>query len=202
MSILQNRTSMSARVSRAKSNALMVDLQVQDGVVAAHARQKGGVGVLFGFKNGGKAAYTLDAKGVHMDIDVAATTTVARDGAPLGRIVGTGTGAHVEDAGGTVLAQLHPYQGPKSDSTYAHPLSAPSGERLGTLSLMRTPAAWGSIVDDILEWTSMVNYTGNSLKAPSAGALLQLDQPVDDVLADLLAAALVDVSVFPRAYLA
>lgn len=192
---------MSARVSRATSNALKVELQVQDGVVAASARQKGGVGVLLGFKNGGKASYTLDAKGMHMDIAVAPTSVVTRDGSPLGRIVGTGTAAHIEDAGGTVLAHVHPYAGPKSDNAYAQTLSSPSGDRLGTLTLMRTSAGWNTIVD-VLEWVSMIDFVGSGLKAPSAGALLQLDKPVPDVLADLLAAALVDASVFPRVYFA
>lgn len=200
MSILQDRTNMSARVSRATSNALKVDLQVQDGVVAAHARQKGGVGVLLGFKNGGKASYSLEAKGVHIDIDVAPTTTVTRDGSLLGRIVGTGAAAHIEDAGGTVLAHVNPYHGAKSDTAYPQPLTAPAGERLGTLTVMRTSAGWSTI--EVMEWLSMIDFVGSSLKAPSAGALLQLDRPVDDTLGDLFAAALVDASVLPRAYLA
>jgi len=200
MSILQDRTNMSARVSRAASNALKVDLQVQDGVIAAHARQKGGVGVLLGFKNGGKANYSLEGKGVHIDIDVAATSTVTRDGSVLGRIVGKDSAAQIEDAGGSVLAHISPHQGPKSDSAYIHPLTAASGERLGSLTVMRTSAGWSTV--EVMEWLSMIDFVGSGLKAPSAGALLKLERPVDDVLGDVLAAALVDASVLPRVYLA
>lgn len=192
---------MSARVSRATSNALKVELQVQDEVVAAQATQKGSLGVLFGFKNGGKSSYTLDAKGLQMDIEVAATTAVTRAGALVGRIVGTGTAARIEDGGGTVLADIGQHAGPKSDSAFVMPLTAPGGAPLGTLTLMRTVDGWRTL-EDIYDWNWLYEYQSRNLKAPSAGALLRLDAPVNDVLGDLLAAALVDVCVLPRGYVA
>jgi hypothetical protein len=192
---------MSARVGRATSNALKVDLQVEDGVIAAHARQKGSVGVLLGFKNGGKASYTLEAKGVHLDIDVAATTSVSRAGAPLGKIVGLGSSARIDDVGGTVLAEINPHQGAKSDDAFVHRLTTPAGASLGELTLMRTSAGW-HIIDDVLDWAAGWYVTTTSLKAPSAGATLKLDAPVPDVLGDLLCAALVDACVPPRGYVA
>jgi hypothetical protein len=198
MSILGERLSLAARVSRAKNNALKVDLQTQEGEVAAEARQKGGAAVLFGFKNGGKGNYTVDAKGVHLDVAVAATTSVTRDGEQLGKILGLGTAARIVDAGGTVLADINPHQGSKADAAWTHALTAPGGASIGSITLMRNGTGWG----DFLLWTTTWDMAVLSLKTPSAGALLQLDAPVDDTLSDLLAAACVDVCVLPRGYIA
>ncbi len=53
MPILGNATVVAARVTRATSNALRIELTTPDGAELARAQQKGGVGVLLGFKNGG-----------------------------------------------------------------------------------------------------------------------------------------------------
>jgi hypothetical protein len=197
MPILNDATAISARVGRAKTNALTVTLQTANGDEVGAARQHGGAGVLFGFKNGGRGGYTLTAPNDVLEIAVAATTTVTRAGQPVGAIVPADGGARIDDAGGTTLAVLRPYVGAKGDDGWAHPLLSPSGAELGSLTYMRSHAGWGTLI----EWTVMWDRAGAALKAPSAGALLTLAAPVPPILGDLLAAACVDMSVLPRGYI-
>ncbi len=200
MSILGDRLSLSARVHRARNNALTVTYSDPVGVELATGKQKSSAAVLFGFKNGGKAAYTIEGGGTHLDVAVAATTTVSRDGAVLGSIVGRGSSARIESAAATLLADIHPYDGAKADPAWSHKLTGPDGEPIGTLTLMRTAGGWS--LQDFVSWTATWDMTGLGAKTPSAGASLQLDAPAADVLADLLVAALLDVATLPRGYIA
>lgn len=187
-------------MQRAKNNALVVTYSDQIGTDVAVGKQKSSAAVLFGFKNGGKAAYTIEGNATSLDVAVAATTKVSRDGAALGSIVGQGTSARIESASATVLAQIHPYDGAKADPAWSHRLTTAQGEPIGTLTLMRTVGGWG--LQDFVNWTATWDMTGVGLKAPSAGAYLQLEAPVGEELADLLVAALLDVSTLPRGYIA
>jgi len=154
--------------------------------------------VLLGFKNGGtKTSFTIAAGESTLDVSVGDTTAVAKGGAPLGSIVGEQTSARIESAGGTVLAHINPCVDPLGGA-WSHPLTAANGSPLGTLTLMRTIESWS--VGDFLYWASTLDRTGQSLKPPSAGAVLQLTAPVSEVLGDLLIAALLDVSTLPRGY--
>lgn len=200
MSILGNRMSLSARVHRATSNALIVTYSDPGGAEVATGRQKGGVAVLLGFRNGGRAAYAIEGGGTRLEVAVAATTTVSRDGAALGSIVGEGGSARIESAAGELLARVQPYEGAKADPAWSHRLTGPQGEPAGTLTLMRTAGGWG--LDDFVHWTATWDMTGVGARAPSAGASLQLPAPPGDVLADLLVAALLDFSTLPRGYIA
>ncbi|HLJ99692.1 MAG TPA: hypothetical protein VKU39_07260 [Streptosporangiaceae bacterium] len=199
MSILEDLMSLSARVQRARNNALVVTYSDPAGREVAVGRQKGSAAVLLGFKNGGKADYTVEGNATRLEVAVAATTKVSRDGTPLGSIVGQGTYARIESAAATLLAQIHPYEGAKADAAWSHRLTGPDGEQVGTLILMRSASAWS--LNDFVYWTATWDMTGVGLKAPSAGAALHLDAPVEDDLADLLIAALLDVSTLPRGYL-
>jgi hypothetical protein len=200
MSILGGNTTITGRLKRAKNNALTVTLQT-DGGDLGEARQKGSAGVLFGFKNGGRGTYKLTAGQDVLDLDVGPTTTVTRNGAPLGRISGHGDGARFEDAAGRVLALLRPHQGPKAEDVWRHPITSPDGAELGTLSLVRVNTAWKTLSDVITTWAAW-DVNTNSLKMPSAGSLLALIAPLDSTLDALVAAACVDVAVFPRGYVA
>jgi hypothetical protein len=200
MSILEDRLSLSARVHRARNNALVVTYSDAAGADVAVGKQKSGAAVLLGFKNGGKAAYTIEGGATRLDVAVAATTRVSRNGTALGSIVGQGSSARIESADATVLAQIQPYEGAKADPAWSHRLTGPQGEPIGTLTLMRTVGGWS--VQDFVHWTATWDMTGLGAKAPSAGASLQLEAPPGDVLADLLVAALLDVSTLPRGYIA
>lgn len=191
--------SLSARVRRARSNALVVTYSDPAGREVAVGKQKSGAAVLLGFKNGGKADYTIEGNATRLEVAVAATTKVSRNGTPLGSIVGQGSSARIESAAATVLAHIHPHEGAKADAAWPHRLTGPDGEHVGTLILMRNASAWS--LSDFVYWTATWEMTGVGLKTPSAGAALNLDAPVDDVLADLLVAALLDVSTLPRGYL-
>ncbi|HUO40888.1 MAG TPA: hypothetical protein VMU34_24975 [Mycobacterium sp.] len=86
MPILGNQTVVATRVSRARSNALRIELTAADGTELARAQQKGGVGVLLGFKNGGKSEYTLSgAAGDELRLAVAGTTSVTAPSGELSR---------------------------------------------------------------------------------------------------------------------
>jgi hypothetical protein len=200
MPILEDRLSLSARVHRARNNALVVSYSDQAGRDVAVGRQKSSAAVLFGFKNGGKADYTVEGNGTRLDVAVAGTSRVSRNGTALGSIVGQGSSARIESAAATLLAQIHPYEGAKADPAWSHRLTGPHGEAIGTLTLMRTVGGWS--MQDFIDWTATWDMTGVGAKAPSAGASLQLEAPVDETLADLLVAALLDVSTLPRGYIA
>ena len=199
MPILGNATTVAAKVSRAASNALRVELTAPEGELG-RAQQKGGAAVLFGFKNGGKSEYTLtSAAGEELRIAVAGTTTITNQNAPVGKIVPADGAARLEDGGGNVLAVVRPHEGHKADSAWHHRLLSPSGEELGVLTLMRAHIGWRDIEEEAYQL--LLHYNVTSLKAPSYGALLKLSAPVPSQLGDVLAAACVDFSVLPRGYI-
>lgn len=200
MGILGGHTAVTGRIGRAKSNALTVALQADDGGDIAAARQKGTPGVLFGFKNGGSGSYRLASSLDEIDISVGATTTVSRDQVTVGRIVPADGGARFENAGGELLAMWNPYQGAQADDAWRHPLTDSAGADLGAIALIRTSDGWNTF-DDLLAWTVTWDVAGVGAKLPSAGSLLSLYAPVSPVLGDLLAAACVDVAVYPKGYL-
>jgi hypothetical protein len=201
MPILGNATVVAARVTRAASNALRIELTTPDGAEVARAQQKGGVGVLLGFKNGGKSDYTLSgAAGDELRLAVAGTTTITNQSTPVGRIVPAEGAARLEDGGGTVLAVIRPHTGAKADSAWHHPILSPTGDELGVLTLMTVHTGWHDIETEAVQWLSNQNIA--TLKAPSAGAMLELRAPVAPQLGDILAAACVDFSVLPRGYIA
>ena len=68
-------------------------------------------------------------------------------------------------------------------------LATPRCRTVGPVSQQR-PSLW------------LLNENVGALKAPSAGALLELRAPVAPALDDVLAAACVDFSVLPRGYIA
>jgi hypothetical protein len=201
MSILGDASAVVARVSRATSNALRVQLTTPDGAELARAQQKGGAAVLFGFKNGGKSEYTLSgAGGDELRIAVAGTTVITRQNTSVGKIVPADGAARLEDGTGAVLAVLRPHAGSKADSAWRHPILSPEGHQIGVLTLMTVHTGWKDIEAEALQL--MVNQNIASLKAPSAGAMLELSAPIAPQLSDVLAAACVDFSVLPRGYIA
>ncbi|ORW32786.1 hypothetical protein AWB91_09900 [Mycobacterium paraense] len=188
-------------MTRATSNALRIGLTGPDGTELARAQQKGGVGVLLGFKNGGKSDYTLSgAAGDELRLAVAGTTTVTNRDGTVGKIVPADGAARLEDGGGTVLAVLRPHTGSKADGAWDHPILAPAGDELGVLTLMTVHTGWRDIETEAIQLLSNQNIA--TLKAPSAGAMLKLRAPAFPQLGDMLAAACVDFSVLPRGYLA
>lgn len=201
MPILGEQTFVAARVTRAASNALRIGLAGPDGTELARAQQKGGVGVLLGFKNGGKSDYTLSAAaGDELRLAVAATTTVTNQDGAVGKIVPADGAARLEDAGGTVLAVLRPHTGSKADGAWHHPILSPTGDELGVLTLMTVHTGWRDIETEAIQLLSNQNIA--TLKAPSAGAVLKLRAPAGPRLGDMLAAACVDFCVLPRGYIA
>ena len=201
MSLLGDATVVAARIGRTKANALTVELKDGTGAVIASAKQRGSAGVLFGFKNGGKATYDVKAGDTTYALDVAGpTSTLTRDGTPLVRIVPLGgdSGCRFEDGGGTTLATMQPHVGVKGDDPWRHAIVAADGSSLGTLALARSHATFGSLYDEIVFWD--VNVT--SLKAPSGGVRLDLERPVQGALGDALVAACIDMGVLPRGYVA
>ena len=188
-------TTLVARTGRALANALTVEVKDGSGALVASARQKNSAGVLLGFKNGGKSRYDVTAGGLSYELDVAGTTTVNRDGKPVGRIVPHDGAARIEDAAGTVLALLRPHPGPRSDDPWEHPLLAPDGTSLGSLALLRSHITLNDVVVEALLWDK-----AGPLKVPSAGARLALSAGVTGPLAELLPATCVDACVLPRGY--
>lgn len=201
MPILGNSTVVVARLTRATSNALRIQLTTPDGTELARAQQKGGVAVLLGFKNGGRGDYTLSsAPGDDLALAVAATTTITSHNALLGRIAPADGAARLEDGAGSVLAVIRPHNGSKADSAWHHPILSPTGDELGVLTLMTVHTGWSHVEAEAVQL--LTNHNVASLKAPSAGAMLELRAPVAPALGDILAAACVDFSVLPRGYIA
>jgi hypothetical protein len=201
MPILGDATVVIARLARATSNALRVQLTTPNDTVLAHAQQKGGVAVMLGYKNGGKSNYTLStADGEELRVAVGKTTTVTRQDTPTGKIVPADGAVRFESGGGTVLAVAQPHSGSKADSAWRHRILSPAGDELGVLTLMRAQNGWAGIAAETTLW--LLNENVGALKAPSAGVLLELRAPVTPALDDVLAAACVDFSVLPRGYLA
>jgi hypothetical protein len=201
MPILGDATTVTARLTKAASNALRMQLATVEGTELGRAQQKGGAAVLFGFKNGGKSDYTLSgAGGDELQIAVAGTTTITRQDSPVGRIVPADGAARLEDGGGTVLAVIKPHSGFKADHAWHHRILSPAGDELGVLTLMTVHTGWRDIDSEAMQL--LFDYNVNTQKLPSAGALLKLRAPVAPELGDVMAAACVDFSVLPRGYVA
>jgi antitoxin (DNA-binding transcriptional repressor) of toxin-antitoxin stability system len=201
MPILGDATVVIARLARSTSNALRVQLTTPGDTELAHAQQKGGVAVLLGYKNGGKGSYTLSSPGGdELRVAVGKTTTITRQDTPIGKIVPADGAVRFESGGGTVLGVVQPHSGSKADSAWRHRILSPAGDELGVLTLMRAQNGWVGIAAETTLW--LLNENVGALKAPSAGALLELRAPVAPEVGDVLAAACVDFSVLPRGYLA
>lgn len=205
MTVLNNRTKLVATVKRNAANALRVELADSSTQPVGEARQKSGLGVLLGFKNGGRSTYNLAADNRTLTIDVAGTTTVSESGTEIGKLVPHDGAARFDDPSGGVLAYLRPHVGHKAGEPWQHPILTPHGEPMGTLTLfpMSSSGALREYLDQIadqviLDWN--VNYT--SLRLPALGSALDLHQPVAGRLGDLLACACVDSCVLPRGYTA
>lgn len=203
MTVLNNRTKLVATVKRNAANALRVELADASAQPVGEARQRSGLGVLLGFKNGGRSTYNLAAEGRTLTIDVAGTTTVSESGTEIGRLVPHDGAARFDDPTGAVLAYLRPHVGHSAGEPWRHPILTPRGEPMGTLTLFPTSSAaelreyLDRIVDQvILDWD--INY--NSLRLPALGSVLDLQQPVAGRLGDLLACACVDSCTLPRGY--
>ena len=76
---------------------------------------------------------------------------------------------------------------------------SPDGNELGVLTLMTVHNGWDGIAAETTQW--LLNQSVGSLKAPSAGVLLELRAPVAPDVGDVLAAACVDFSVLQRGYI-
>jgi hypothetical protein len=201
MPILGHATTVTARLTKAASNALRIQLATPDGTELGRAQQRGGAAVLFGFRNGGKSDYTLSSTaGDELQIAVAGTTTVTRQNTPIGKIVPADGAARLETGGGTVLATIQPHTGFKADRAWHHRILSPAGDELGALTLITVHTGWRDIDSEAMQL--LFDYNVNVQKTPSAGALLQLRAPVAAELGDVLAAACVDFSVLPRGYVA
>ena len=143
MPILGAATTIAARLTKSASNALRIQLATPDGTELAHAQQKGGAGVLFGFKNCDKSDYTLSSvAGDELRKAVARTTTITRQNSPVGRRAPAGAAARLEDASGTVLALVQPHSGFKADRAWHHRILSPAGDELGVLSLITVHTGW------------------------------------------------------------
>jgi hypothetical protein len=200
MAFLGENTNLVGHVRRAKSNALTMALSTSADKEVAAARQKGGAGVLFGFKNGGRGDYFLSAGDDVLDIAVAGTTTIRRGELTIGRIVPADGAARIEDGNNNVVAVIHGHEGSKNDDAWIQRLTASDGTSMGALTLVRRTAGF----QDLYKWLVAevwLNLNVNQ-RAPSAGVVLALDAPVPEHEGDLLAAACVDAAMLPRGYLA
>lgn len=201
MPILGDATVVAGAVTRSPSNALRVQLTAADDRELAHAQQKGGAAVLFGFKNGGKSTYTLSsADREELGIAVAGTNTITRASRPVGKIVPADGAARLENGAGTVLAVVRPHTGFKADNAWHHRILSPAGHELGVLTLVTVHTGWNDVEIEMTDLLFNQNYA--RLKVPSAGVLLKLCAPAGPELGDVLAAACVDFAVLPRGYIA
>lgn len=203
MAILGQQIAVLAKVGRSTSNALNVEIVDTAGQVIATAQQKFSAGVLFGFKNGGKSRYTLTAGNRQITVDVAGTTTISEGDSVLGRVIPHDGGVRLDDATGSTLALVRPYAGLRADEPWVHPVMSPQGGQFGALSLMRSKSPFFDRDLEMLVDHALFDYpitAQQSLKIPSKGASLRLNQPVDAYLGDLLVCACVDFAVLPRGY--
>ena len=204
MALLGSTTTVAAQAGRKLNNSLTLEFKTSPTDTLATAVQKGTVGTLLGFRNGGAATYAVTGTGGELAVRCATERTTVADGsgASLGWIekdhVGDGV---VSRADGTALARVvgHP-AGDRKDATWPYGLLDGSGAPLGTLTWMRTAATFdlaGEVFDAAIWW----DRAGAPLKVPSLGAHLALDHPVDAVTGDLLLALCVDVSLGSHSFL-
>lgn len=203
MGILGAQTVAVTKLKRSAGNAVIASVSNQSGSPMGEAKQKSSLGVLFGFKNGGRSTYTLTSGNRTLQLDVSGTTTITEDGVVRGRITPHDGGVKIEDPAGAALALIRPFQGLKGDDPWRHPILSTDGSVLGSLNLMRTHQPlltdedWALIDSEIFGWMRSSDPTP---RLPAYGSVLQLSAPVDAGLGDLLVCAAVDFSVLPRGY--
>jgi hypothetical protein len=202
MSLLGEQTRVEARTGRKLNNALTLTFKVSKDEDLAIATQPSGIGVLFGFKNGGAGKYEIKSAAGELLVDchLKGTSVTTGAGEAVGMIEPEEGSAVLRDRNGTVLARLigHPTAN-RIDSAWVYPIVDSTGTAVGTITLMRPGFNFAAdVVDTWIHW----DRAGQSLKVPTLGTRLELTQPVDAVLGDLLMGACVDLAIGPRGFLA
>jgi hypothetical protein len=202
MALLGSTTVVDSRTGRKLNNANTLEFKTAENQTLALAVQRGSIGVLFGFRNGGSGAFTITGSGgeLHVDCRAARTTVTDAAGAAIGTIEPQPGGAAFKGADGTTLARL---AGQPSDQrlapSYSYGLTDASGGDLGTITLLRSPDSV-SLLNEIDEQYLWRDRAGQPLKAPTFGTQLALRHPVDGPLGDLLLATCVDVALGAHGY--
>ena len=208
MGLLGGVTAVSAQTGRKVNNALTVTFKTSPQDTMATAVQAGSIGVLFGFRNGGSAHYKLSASGggAELTVDCANPRTKVTDGA--GQVVGslekdaTGNGVLLAGDGSLLARAAAQPMDKKSDFEWQHPLTGPDGQVLGQLTWVRArPLTGWDVASGLYDMYIWWDRAGESLKVPSLGAHLTLDQPVPPALGDLLLATCVDITVGTKSFI-
>lgn len=194
MGLLGGVTVVSAQVGRKVNNALTVTFKTSETQTLATAVQAKSLGVLFGFKNGGAGRYTIsggDGAELSVTCDIPRSQVSTDKGSVIGTIEKDEYGDGIlKAADGTTLARIaRQPKDKKSDFAWQHPLADAAGGELGKLTWVRTGGF------DLLNEIITLEMVGGSLKTPSVGAHLVLNQPVPEPLGDLLLATCVDMTV-------
>jgi hypothetical protein len=200
MGMLGSATLVDARTGRRLNNALTLTFKVSKEQTLGVATQAGGLGVLLGFQNGGSGRYALkgDAGTLALDCRPARTSVAGASGEAVGSIGPDGATVALRDNRGQVVGRLLGQPANKRhDAVWSYPVTDPTGARLGRIVLMRTTFdAYAEIEEVVLWW----DRAGGPLKVQTLGVRLELDNPVDAPLGDLLLGACVDLALGPRAF--
>ncbi len=199
------------RVVHKKSNALEITFHDGPGdplAVGVQGRGDGRgkkLGILFGFKNGGVGSHTVTYR------DDSVFNVVSKDGAPSlftrtdGSEIATITRGETSTAtlGGRDIVHFRPAPvDAKTVELFRLILTAPSGEEMGRMDVIRRVAGWtlsralDGAAGELIWW----DRPGQPLPVPILGTRLTLDRPPVGAERDVLVGACVDMAIGLRPY--
>ncbi|GGF34084.1 hypothetical protein [Subtercola lobariae] len=209
------------RISRKASNVLVLTFDdgpsaAADAKALAVAEQSGGegagakLGMLFGFKNGGKGIHSLTTRagGSYRVASGGGGSTVISSGSNEVARVQRGEQSTVFDAAGAAVFVIRadPDE-PRTTDAVRLRVESPAGEERGRLDVVLRSTAWAltfsralNVPLDLSELDFMLTRTGAALKFPTLGTrLLLYSAPTPEQL-DLLLAVCVDLAIGLREY--
>ncbi|WP_375501320.1 hypothetical protein [uncultured Jatrophihabitans sp.] len=199
-------------VSRKTSNRLRMVFNSGPGDPIATATQSGadgrgaGVGILFGFRNGGAGNHVLEFADGHQLVvgsRDSKPTEITRDGEPFATVQ-RGAPSVASDANGKELVRFtSDPQDAKTPDLFRINLTLPDGRPLGDLDVIRRGPGWTAMrtLDELTGTFYWWDHAGAALKIPILGTRLMLTERVEPVVSEVLLAACVDIAIGLRPYI-
>jgi hypothetical protein len=209
----RNLTVIAGPVSRKTSNRLRMTFNDGPGDPIAEAVQSGGdgrgagVGILFGFKNGGSGNHLLDFTDGHQLVvgsRDSKPTEITRDGQPFATVRRGAPSVALDPSGREIVRFTSDPEDAKTPDLFRINLALPDGTPLGDLDVIRRGPGWTAM--RAIDYATSVGFywwdhAGQALKIPILGTRLALTQRVEPIVRDVLLAACVDIAIGLRPYI-
>jgi hypothetical protein len=200
-------------VARKTSNRLRMVFNDSPGDPIATAEQSGGdgrgagLGILFGFKNGGAGNHTLESADGHrfnVGSRDSRPTEITRDDQAYATVQRGATSVALDTQGQELVRFAADPQDAKTPDLFRINLTRPDGRPIGDLDVIRRGSGWTVMrtIDVLTDGFYWWDHAGAALKIPILGTRLVLTDGIEPAVRDVLLAACVDIAIGLRPYIA